>query len=82
MQPLMLSTQRWIQIPQVKGSSYSTAPPPPQPLGLVVPWASDRSAADQRFQSPPPLGWINLLERLTELRETFYLLGSQLIMKD
>ena len=34
-----------------------------------------------RFQQPPPSGSINLLERLTKLKETSYLLDYRFIIK-
>ena len=48
----------------------------------IVTCASDRLAINQRFpRFPPSLGSVNLLEWLTELRETFYLSDYHFIIK-
>ena len=79
-----LSTSRWHQIPQVKGSVLQYRPPSPSDAnrklrlspGLLTDQLYIRSSND-----PPALGSINLLGHLTELRETFYLLDYWFIIK-
>ena len=42
---------------------------------------SDGLTVSQRFPKPSPLGLINLLEQLTELKEIFHLLDLQFIIQ-
>ena len=77
---LTLSTQRQHQIPQVKGSVLQDRTSPPLQMPVTSP---DCHLCFYRLEVPttPSLGSINLLEWLTELRETFYLLNYQFIVK-
>lgn len=59
---LILPTWRKHQMPQVKGSVPQVRFPSP---------TSDNSARDPEVPVPPSLGFINLVEWLMELRETF-----------
>lgn len=68
---LTLSTWRWHQIPGVKGSVLTGLPIRCQRQVEVVTHASYLLAINHKFSRPPSWGLINLLEKLTELRETF-----------
>ena len=78
-----LSTWRYHQIPQVKGSILQGGLPLQIPIAspgcLLCFWSTD-----YRLEIPttPFLGWINLLEKLTKLRETLCLLDYQFIIKE
>ena len=77
-----------IRFQKLKAQSYKTAMPLQMPVtspGFSYPLAIKLElpvTPSLRFQQP--LSWvlINLLDQLTELRETFYLLDSWLLWKD
>lgn len=57
-------------------------PPPLHPsTSDAVTGVSEGQVINQRFQRHPSLGLINLLEQLTELRKTFYMLDYWFILK-
>ena len=75
---MTLSTQGSHQLSQTKGSVLQDCPPHPRQQGQAqaLTWASARVVLDHFC-----FGTLNLLEQLTELRETFYLLDHGFIMK-
>ena len=83
-------TKFWHYLPRhsitshkLRAQSYNIAPPAPSKAIWKVQiaiGASDWPAIDQ-FPMTPSLGSINLLEWLTELREAFYLVDYQFILK-
>ena len=86
------SAQFWHCLPGDSGGSHrlraqphKTAPCPNvrrQSQVQVVACASDQPAVNWKVPGPPPLGSINLLEQLTEIRKTVYLLDYCFIVED
>ena len=78
---MTLSTWRQYQIPQVKVQSHRTALFPILDISRKSRVILVLLKTGYKLESIPLSGSINLLEQLTELRKTIYLLDYQLIVK-
>ena len=78
-----LSTQRWHQIPQAKGSVLQDHPPLQTPITSPGCYLYFRPTGYKSEVSMTlSLGLTNLLEQLTEIRKPVYSIDDRFIMKD